>query len=103
MPLKDNPFEFSKPKIYDFTSKREVGSIFMDPKTQAVLGVNRIDIDKTATVNINLPNAPGVKATKVSPGEAWEFESKGKKYKLILTSVDWTTQKFESKVIEIQK
>ncbi|MCB2425381.1 hypothetical protein, partial [Methylophaga pinxianii] len=81
-------------------SRVSVGSSFVDPRTKAVLGIQKIDIDRFAIAQITLPNEKPISVTEAKPGQNWPFQIAGKKYTLLLESLDWTAQRFTAKVYE---
>ncbi|MCF7500098.1 hypothetical protein [Pseudoalteromonas sp. L1] len=99
-PKINNPFEYKKPDSYEFGSRKSVGDTFLDPKTKASLGIQKINIDKFASVKITLPDGVKHSTENAKPGDTWDFELNGISYSLLLESLDWTAQRFTVKVYE---
>ena len=78
----------------------KAGTSFIDPKTNVVLGVNKISINKNAFVNLSLPDGKRIKVEGANPGESWDFSSEGRNYRLVLDSIDWAAQSYKATILE---
>jgi len=90
----------NKPRYYNYI-KGGVATTFFDPKTNSTLGISKINYGDTAEINLTLPNGQKIKEDGIKAGETWTFNEDGKDYRLILDSIDWASQTFESSLIEL--
>jgi hypothetical protein len=86
---------------YSYTKTFMKGESFVDPKTKAVLGVKYIYSGNDAEIRLQLPGSKGEDLKNISPGTSWDFVDGGKKYKLIITILNYYTGTAEANVIEI--
>ena len=90
-------------KFYSIEETLKVGSTFIDKKTNVVIGVQNIEIDRTAGVYITYPSGNTFRSDSVVPGEAWSFTVDGIKYSLVLSTLDWPAQKYTVTLFELKK
>lgn len=65
------------------------GRAYIDQATGLVFTVLSVDVDQRAIVAVKLPSKSAAEEIKVFPGWQWKFESKGSKYILTLTEINF--------------
>jgi hypothetical protein len=80
-----------------------VGESFVDPLTNAALGIGRITADFTAPVTLSLPGQKSTELPRATAGSVWTFTKGEKRYQLTLSKLDWYSNKAEVQLVEIDK
>jgi prefoldin subunit 5 len=88
-------------KPYYNGAKIEKGESFFDPLTTASLGVNGLNPNYTADVQVTLPEKTGENLEGVKPGTQWPFTHKGKGYLMILHEANWLTNGVKVAIQEV--
>ena len=70
-----------------------VGETFVDPLTNASVGVMRLAPPAEANINLSLPGAETKKLEEVGPGQTWAFKFNGVPHQLRIESIDWYSNK----------
>ena len=91
----------SPQKAYAFSRLMNIGEAFVDPKTNATLGIGVISPDFTASATLTLPNGKSQDLPKLKSGDNWIFTLGANRYQLTVLKVDWFTNKAEVLVKEI--
>lgn len=78
-----------------------IGEAYIDPKTDAKIGIGRIGSDFTTSGTVSLPGQKPLELATIKPGSNWTFSSDGKRYQLTVSKIDWYTNKAEVLVKEI--
>ncbi|HAS7010774.1 hypothetical protein [Vibrio parahaemolyticus] len=86
---------------YNKTKVSSVQQSIFDPLTGVVVGADRVSIDGTTDIKITFPDGQKINQKAAAPGETWDFVRDGKNYRLILDSVDWSTQQYGTRVVEL--
>ncbi|MEC4091914.1 hypothetical protein [Pseudoalteromonas rubra] len=89
--------------LYSNFKKGTASTTFLDAKTNTVFGIPKINYGNTANINLTLPNGKKITDNNVKAGETWRFEDKGKEYLLVLDSLDWASQTYQSRIIELEQ
>jgi hypothetical protein len=91
-------------KPYDYINSLRKGDSFIDPKTKIKIELTNIAPDNVADIMLAIPGKPVEDLKNVRVGTSWIFREENlKKYKLILTQLNWYAGKAEFRVIEIPK
>jgi len=80
-----------------------MGESFVDPRTNATLGVGRIASDFTASVVLNVPGEKPRELAQAKPGETWIFTKDNRQYQLTLSKIDWFGNKAEVQLKELEE
>lgn len=84
-----------------YNAKAEIsrGEAYIDEVTGLVIGLNEINIDRQANVKITLPAKEEINQ-KVEAGKIYEFKSKMKNYALVITQVDYYSNRLTIQIKE---
>ncbi|WCN11009.1 hypothetical protein [Marinomonas mediterranea] len=88
--------------VYVYQQTLNAGETFIDPKTQVVLGVQKIEYELTAQTNISFPDGSGKSSSHSKPGDSWRFSVGESKYVLVIQTLDWVAQRFTGRVHEVK-
>jgi hypothetical protein len=88
-------------KTYVYSRALNVGESFIDPQTNAILGIGLIARDFTAAGVLTLPDGQGGAVPTLKVGDSWKYPHGGKRYQLTLSKVDWYTNRAEVTVREM--
>lgn len=88
-------------KRYDEVQLKSVEQSIYDPLTGVIIGASRVTIDGKTDIKITFPDGKKAEQKSATPGETWDFTNNGKKYRVILDSADWTTQRFGTRIVEL--
>ena len=88
---------------YEYKKQFQKGESFVDPKTKIALGISEINPDYTASTMIYLPDSNNIRIDKAKPGDTWEFEKDGSKYKLTFEGINWLNNSVEASIMETGK
>jgi hypothetical protein len=86
---------------YTLSRTLNVGEAFVDPQTNATLGIGRISQDFTTNVVVNIPGEKPQEISSVMAGNSWTFRKNDKSYSLTLAKVDWFSNKAEVVIKEL--
>lgn len=92
-----NPISLYKNKTFGNTA-----TAFFDPKTQVTFGIPKINYGDTANINLTFPSGEKKELKNIGAGTTWDFSDEGKKYRVILDSIDWATQNYSTSIIELK-
>ncbi|MDD0999298.1 hypothetical protein M5G20_26010 [Pseudomonas sp. TNT2022 ID1044] len=92
-----------KPKYYEFSKSFMKGETFVDPKTNAVIGISNISIDNTARGTLYIPGSETIELQNVGPGATWKFDKNGVKYQMTVEGVNWLNNTLKASVTEVDK
>ncbi|KQV10065.1 hypothetical protein ASC74_13620 [Pseudomonas sp. Root329] len=87
---------------YVGTKTLSLGEAYVDPKTNATIGIGRITSNFTATGSVTLPGQNQKDFENIKSGDNWIFPSGKKQYQLTVLKVDWYSNKSEVMVKEIE-
>ncbi|EKF9628519.1 hypothetical protein O1C60_003796 [Vibrio cholerae] len=90
-------------KRYNEVQLKPVQQSIYDPLTGVVVGADRVTIDGKTDIKITFPDGKKIEQKSAAPGETWNFQNNGKEYRLILDSADWSTQRFGTRIIELNR
>jgi hypothetical protein len=90
-----------KPKntAYNAVAELSRGEAYLDERTDLVVGLNEVDIDRNAAIKIVLPSGTE-KNEKASAGKSYVFKSKNKDYILLIKQVDYYSNRLVIQVKE---
>jgi hypothetical protein len=88
---------------YSNTKLLNIGEAFIDPRTNATLGIGKIAPDFTANIVLNVPGEKARELPQAKAGETWKFTKGDKYYQLTLSKVDWFTNKAEVQLRELEE
>lgn len=88
--------------LYSNVKVVNMGEAFVDPRTNATLGVGRIAPDFTARVVLSIPGEKTHELAEAKPGETWIFTKGTKQYQLTLSKIDWFTNRAEIQLNELE-
>lgn len=66
----------------------ERGEAYYSKETEAIIGLNEIDVDRNASINLKLPNE-AEETLKVKAGKSFNYTLGKNKYKLIITNLNY--------------
>ncbi|WP_353367433.1 hypothetical protein [Acidovorax sp. FG27] len=78
-----------------------LGEAFVDPKTNATIGIGTITSNFTADGSVTLPGQKAQELGVIKPGDNWLYTHDGKRYQLVVLKVDWFSNKAEVLVKEL--
>lgn len=87
---------------YSIARTLNVGESLIDPKTGATFGVGRITADFSASAVVDLPGEKPQELAQVKAGSSWSFAKDGKHYQLVVSKVDWFSNKAEVILKELE-
>jgi hypothetical protein len=93
----------TKPEPYGFSKSLRLGESFIDPRTQATVGLAAVNSDYTANVYVFSPEGKPQEQAGVKPGTTWLVDSRGKKYKLTIEKINWLTNSAQVSIAEFGK
>ncbi|WP_435036877.1 hypothetical protein [Pseudomonas neuropathica] len=101
-PPPDTPLDQPQKAVaYSHTESRDAGTTYRDLRTQAMIGVQSVSIERTARVIVNLPDqVKPIEDKDAAPGTSWGFVHSGKNYSLSLDAIDWASGKYTVSVFE---
>lgn len=88
--------------LYSNFKVMNIGESFVDPRTNATLGIGRIAPDFTASVLLNVPGEKARELAQAKPGETWTFTKNDKQYQITLSKIDWFANKAEVQLKEVE-
>lgn len=86
---------------YSTTKTLSIGEAMVDSRTNATFGIGRITSDFTASAVLTLPGDKPQELSQVKAGSTWSFVKDGKHYQLVVSKVDWFSNKAEVVLKEI--
>ena len=86
--------ELVKLRYYTQSNLLSVGQAFLDTETGASIGLNDMNVDRTASGIINIPGKENIEFKTAKPGTQWNFEQNGFKYSLILLELNYVGSKY---------
>lgn len=78
-----------------------LGEAFVDPQTNAIVGVAGVNSDFTTDIRLTLPGQKAADLVRVKPGTSWTFEQGTRRYMVTVPKIDWYTNKAEVQIREI--
>jgi hypothetical protein len=101
-PPPDTPLDQPQKAVaYSHTESLDAGTTYRDLRTQAMIGVQSVSIERTARVIVNLPDqVKPIEDKDAAPGTSWGFAHSGKNYSLSLDAIDWASGKYTVSVFE---
>lgn len=87
---------------YSNSQVLNVGETLVDPKTNATFGIGKITSDFTTSAVLSLPGEKPQDLSQVKAGTSWMFDKGDESYQLIVTKIDWFSNKAEVIVKEIE-
>lgn len=99
----DNPFTNPEFKKFSYVATKilSLGEAYVDPRTNATIGIGRITPDFTAKGSVTLPGQDQKNFESMRAGDNWVFTVENKRYQLSVIKVDWFSNKAEIMIKEI--
>lgn len=102
--IPNNPF--SNPELknssYVATKTLSLGEAYVDPKTNATIGIGRITPSFTANGSVTLPGQDQKNLDSIKAGDNWLFSFENKEFQLSVLKVDWFSNKSEVMIKEVE-
>ncbi|WP_353778010.1 hypothetical protein [Winogradskyella sp. 3972H.M.0a.05] len=86
--------ELVKLKYYTQSNLLSIGQAFLDTETGASIGLNDMNVNRTASGIINIPGKENIEFKAAKPGTQWSFKQNGFKYSLILLELNYVGSKY---------
>ncbi|TGL01900.1 hypothetical protein EHQ43_18530 [Leptospira bouyouniensis] len=89
-----------KDSEYSVKKRKKVGVAYLDPKTNISFCVTYINYSREGTITLSPPNDYPFTIKNISAGYSWNYNYKGKKYKIFLLELDYIASEYEFELKE---
>ena len=99
----DNPFTNLDSKSFSYVATKtlSLGEAYVDPRTNATIGIGRITPEFTAKGSVTLPGQDQRNFDSIQAGDNWVFTVEKTQFQLSVLKVDWFSNKAEVMIKEI--
>lgn len=102
LPLLKEDSEINQENYIFESNSTSKGHSVIDVRTNATIGLNEINVNRTASGVLNLPNQERKKISDVIAGDKWSFVHNGQKFELTIVEINFMRDTYKILIKQIE-